>query len=225
MIEHLFFYSFLRIFSLVFLISLPILVVQTSFIKTPRYEQILYMLILSICIASSLQNFLISLFFMGVLALFLIVGSNSVFLKGYMYVKQVNMALVINMFATLALMESTTLFHFFLLLEVFLALSMFFLSSEHNLSHHSFLYLIPNVVVGIIFLAGIVVTVMSMGTMHLASLSLMSQSVPSFLLIGFVVSSLSFSLVILCKMFSFPFNLFLPQIYNNLTAPSLAFFS
>jgi len=208
------------------ILLLPSLVASTSQkMSLTNSEKSIAIFSLILFFYTSILSIAFVLIIITSLFLLLTIGNNQKYNNGFTSVRQVPLAILINTFATFTIFESSTFFHLFILLEVFLVISLIFISGENNIEQHALLYLIPNLILGLVWLLGTIVLLLSFGTVNLLELTLLCTYLPTDYEIFLVFPCLLFSIVILNKLMSFPFNLLLPQIYNCLSTPSLVFFS
>lgn len=133
-------------------------------------------------------------------------------------------AIMLTLYTIFLLNNCTTLMHLFVCVEILLIISVYFLVAEKNVNQHAVFYIIPNLVLGVVFLIGFLCVCMTTDSrLAFSFLCLLKDNdigTPlldlGFLLIG---------LVIIGKLGAYPVLFILPQVYSNLSAPSVVFFS
>lgn len=133
-------------------------------------------------------------------------------------------AVMLTLYTIYLISNCTTLMHLFICVEILLILSIYFIVSENNINQHAVFYIIPNLVLGVVFLIGFLcVCIATDSRLDFAFLVLLKDfnlGTPC-LDIGLLLMGL----VIIGKLGSYPILYILPQVYSNLSAPSVVFFS
>lgn len=132
--------------------------------------------------------------------------------------------LLLTLYITSVVPSATMLIHLFICVETLLVVAVYFLAFEQNLNQHGLLYIIPNIILGVVFLIGVAClcteTALGVSLDFLIVLKGLHLST-----VMFDIGCTLIALVLLGKLGSFPIMLVLPQVYSNLPIYSVAFLS